>query len=107
MSTSGEARAIAKRRFEAVVRGVVQGVGFRYFVMRRANRLGLGGWVANEPNGTVRCVAEGPSDVLEELLDVIRRGPPGSRVDGVDVSWSPPGAGFDGFSVRPTGHSGD
>ncbi len=94
-------------RFDATARGVVQGVGFRYFVVRRANRLGLTGWVANEADGSVRCVAEGASDALAELLEVIRRGPPGSRVDEVTVTRGAASGSFDGFRVRATGHSGD
>lgn len=94
-------------RIEAVVRGVVQGVGFRYFVLRRANRLGLAGWVANDPDGSVRCVAEGDGAALDELLGVLRQGPPGSRVDGVAVSRGPASGSFDGFRVRATSHPGD
>jgi acylphosphatase len=94
-------------RLEATVRGDVQGVGFRYFVLRRANALGLRGWVANEPDRTVRCVAEGPSHALDELLEVVGRGPPGARVDDVTASRSPATGSFDRFSVRASGHRGD
>ncbi len=85
----------------------MQGVGFRYFVVRRATRLGLAGWVANEPDGTVRCVAEGPAAALAELLEALRTGPPGSRVDDVAVTETAATGRGGGFSVRPTGHRGD
>ncbi len=62
---------------DAVVRGWVQGVGFRYFVLDRATALGLVGWVANEPDGSVRCVAEGPRTDLETLLAALTEGPLG------------------------------
>ena len=94
-------------RLEAVVRGRVQGVGFRFFVIRQASRLGLTGWVANEPSGGVRCVAEGPRVALEALLGDLRDGPPGARVEGVDAAWSPASGSFSGFDVRSRWHSGD
>jgi acylphosphatase len=103
MSAEREERA----RIEVTVRGVVQGVGFRYFVLRRANRLGLDGWVANERDGSVRCVAEGDPADLGELLEVIRRGPPGSRVDDVAVRRSAATGTDSGFRVRPSAHPGD
>ena len=59
--------------------GRVQGVGFRYFVLREATDLGLDGWVANTMDGSVRCVAEGPRDRLDILLDRLRDGPAGRR----------------------------
>ena len=98
--TSGE-------RLEAVVHGRVQGVGYRIFVVRQATRLGLSGWVANEPSGRVRCVAEGPRNVLETLLASLRDGPPGAWVDGVDAIWSPAIGGFADFDVRTGWHAGD
>ena len=60
-------------RLEATARGRVQGVGFRYFVLRRGMELGLTGWVANESDGSVRCVAEGPRSDLEALLESMER----------------------------------
>ena len=94
-------------RVEAVVRGRVQGVGFRYFVKRHASRLGLTGWVANEGDGSVRCVVEGPADAVAELVEALHRGPSGARVDGVTTASGEATESFDRFSVRATGHSGD
>ena len=94
-------------RLEATVRGRVQGVGFRYYVVRRAADLGLSGWVANEPDGSVRCVAEGPNDGIDRLEEILRRGPMGSIVEGVSVVRMPATGQFAGFSVRSGGHRGD
>jgi acylphosphatase len=92
---------------DAVVRGWVQGVGFRYFVLDRAAALGLVGWVANELDGSVRCVAEGPRTDLETLLAVLAEGPLGARVDDVRVTWGPARGTYERFTIRAGGHSGD
>jgi acylphosphatase len=94
-------------RLEAVVRGRVQGVGFRYFIVRRANGLGLTGWVANDHDGSVRCVAEGPRDALDDLVRQLRAGPAGARVDDVSTHFGAATGGFARFSVRATAHTGD
>lgn len=87
-------------RVSAVVSGDVQGVGFRFFVMRNARTLGLRGWVRNREDGAaVEILAEGPRRQLEELLAVVRRGPSGARVSGVDVHWLPAGGDLDGFDL--------
>lgn len=70
------------RRF--VVRGRVQGVGFRYFVFQRASFLGVAGWVKNNRDGTVEVEGWGSPDQLAELEAMIREGPRSSSVDGVD-----------------------
>jgi acylphosphatase len=90
-----------------MVHGRVQGVGYRWYVVRLADRLELDGWVANQADGAVRCVAEGPREVLETLLAGLRAGPPGARVDRVGVTWLAATGGFDGFDVRSGGHRGD
>ena len=69
----------------AVVRGVVQGVGFRFFAERTARALGIRGWVRNRPDGTVETVAQGDETSVGEYLARLRRGPSGARVDEVVV----------------------
>lgn len=81
----------------ARVHGYVQGVGFRWFVRRVAQSLGLPGHAVNLPDGTVEVVAEGPRETCELLVDTLRRGTPG-RVDRVAVQWSA-ATGVLGFSI--------
>ena len=94
-------------RLEATIRGQVQGVGFRYHVMREARRLGLSGWVANEVDGSVRAVIEGPSAALDRMEETLRSGPPGALVDRVSAVRMPSTGGFEGFTIRSGGHRGD
>ena len=94
-------------RLDATVVGRVQGVGFRYFVLREATALGLDGWVANTTDGAVRCVAEGRRELLESLLERLREGPAAAIVDRVSVAWMPATGTLGGFSVRSGGHPGD
>jgi len=87
-------------RVRVIVRGLVQGVGFRAFIMRQALRLGLKGYVRNLPDGsTVEIVAEGPLEYLEKLIDAARKGPPGARVDSVSVEYSEATGEYSDFSV--------
>jgi acylphosphatase len=96
-----------RERLVAIVRGLVQGVGFRWFVVRRATGLGLVGWVANEPDGSVRVLAEGDPRALAQLEAELRRGPNGARVTSLDASRSAAGGGLSRFEVRASGHRGD
>jgi acylphosphatase len=64
-----------------LIRGRVQGVGFRWFVHREASELDLHGWVRNTEDGDVEVVAAGTAEDLAELRTALRRGPRGSRVD--------------------------
>jgi acylphosphatase len=76
------------RRLHAVVRGSVQGVGFRATTFDQARRLGLAGWVRNRVDGTVEVLAEGAEPKLNMFLAYLRRGPLGARVAGVVEDWS-------------------
>lgn len=78
-------------RCRIVVRGKVQGVGFRWFVRERARAHGLAGRVRNHPDGTVEVEAEGDVERIDALLGDLRIGPPGAQVLAVDVIPSPPG----------------
>ena len=64
-----------------LIRGRVQGVGFRWFVHREASELDLRGWVRNAEEGDVEVVASGPAEDLADLRTSLRRGPRGARVD--------------------------
>lgn len=88
-------------RLNVIVTGRVQGVGFRMFVQRHAERLGLVGYVRNDHTNSCRLevVAEGTKDDLEELLRQLQHGPGGARVEDVQVSWGHSQAGFNSFRV--------
>ena len=105
--TRADTSSAALGRLDATARGRVQGVGFRYFVLRRAMDLGVVGWVANTPDGGVRCVAEGPMSALEDLLSSLAEGPAGALVERVLPSWSSATGGFTSFEIRSGGHPGD
>ena len=95
------------RRVDAVVRGRVQGVGYRFFVVRTATELGLTGWVSNLPDGAVRCVAEGDVASLEGFVDRLRTGPAAALVDAVLTAWPAATGEFSSFSIRSGWHTGD
>ncbi len=76
---------MSQRAIRASVRGRVQGVWFRETTRRRAGELGLGGWVRNEPDGSVRVHAEGPPGAIAALTAFLHEGPPSARVDRVDI----------------------
>ena len=99
--------AAPRIRLEATVRGRVQGVGFRYWVIRRAADLAIVGWVANELDGTVRCVAEGPTEAIDRLEQLLQTGPTGAIVDDVQAVRMPATGTMTGFGVRSAGHRGD
>jgi acylphosphatase len=72
------------------ISGRVQGVFFRASCARRADELGLSGWVRNMPDGHLEAVFEGPEPAVEDILAWCREGPPHARVDRVDVRAEPP-----------------
>ena len=83
------------------VYGFVQGVFFRDFTRRQARELSLTGYVKNLPGGTTVAVqAEGERKKLEELISRLRVGPPGARVERVDVSWSDYSGSYSHFDIE-------
>jgi acylphosphatase len=84
----------------AVIRGEVQGVGFRYFVVQRGLALGLRGYARNESNGDVEVLAQGTRPSLERLLTLLRQGPAGADVRAVETTWRAPTEHLSGFHVR-------
>ena len=91
-------KPIEARRF--IVRGRVQGVGFRWFVEREAHILGIAGWVRNNHDGGVEVLAQGTRDQLFGLHSRLREGPRAARVDAVEVSDVPPVAGLNSFRIE-------
>lgn len=87
-------------RMTAHVTGEVQGVGYRMYARRRAQALGLCGYVTNLADGSVKVVVEGPRDQLSYLLMVLRRGPASARVEDAAATWSAPTGEFSAFSIR-------
>ena len=86
------------RRF--VVRGRVQGVGFRWFVEREAHLLGVAGWVRNRSDGSVEVMAQGTAEQLAGMHGRLREGPRASRVDEVQVSEADPQPGLESFRIE-------
>ena len=93
------AESKAEAAVRATVRGSVQGVGFRETARRRAEKLGVLGWVRNEGDGTVLVHAEGPREAVEKLLEFLQQGPRGAAVAGVEVEEVKP-EGHEQFAIR-------
>lgn len=91
--------AHAESRVEAHIHGRVQGVFFRHHTRLQALQCGLRGTVENLPNGTVRVVANGPRDKLEELVGWLRHGPELAHVAQVNVQWLPVQQEVEGFRI--------
>lgn len=91
-----EPRTAVRRRL--VVRGSVQGVGYRWTCASEAERLRVHGWVRNRPDGTVELVAEGAPGAVDALVAWAHRGPPHASVTHVDVIAEAP-QGLAGFHV--------
>ena len=91
-------KAIEAKRF--VVRGRVQGVGFRWFVEREAHMLGIAGWVRNNHDGSVEVLAQGTRDQLSGLHGRLREGPRAARVDAVEVSDATPAQDLNSFRIE-------
>lgn len=86
-------------RRRVLVRGSVQGVGFRYSAAHAARTRGVTGWVRNCADGAVEAVFEGEPDAVESMVDWCRRGPRGAEIDGIDVFDESP-EGLQRFEVR-------
>ncbi len=87
------------KQVSARVWGLVQGVGFRYFVLRHARSLGLKGLVRNLDDGSVEVVAEGQAQALEQLLSRLQQGPPGAKVVRLDIEWSEASGQYRSFEI--------
>ncbi|HMO30255.1 acylphosphatase [Enterovirga sp.] len=86
-----------------VIRGRVQGVGFRYWTAGLARDLGLGGWVRNRRDGSVEAVFRGPAETVGRMIEACRGGPPSARVETVEEhSVAPDEAEEGNFEQRGT-----
>jgi acylphosphatase len=95
---SAHQSATEARRY--LVRGRVQGVGFRWFVEREAHILGIAGWVRNNPDSSVEVLAMGTRDQLAGLRSRLREGPRAARVDNVEEFEANPIAGLNTFRIE-------
>jgi len=83
-----------------IVKGLVQGVGYRYFTIRTASKLGLTGWVKNLYNGDVEVEVEGEVGMIKELIKELRAGPPMSSVQDIKVDWDKYEGKYSSFGVK-------
>jgi acylphosphatase len=87
-------------RAEIIVNGLVQGVGYRYFVLREAKRLELKGFTQNLYTGEVMTVVEGEKGIIEELINKLKVGPIHASVKSFKVDWLEPKNEFTDFEVK-------
>lgn len=99
MSDQGE----MLKRIRAIVEGRVQGVGFRYYVSRKAQELGVNGWVRNRWDGSVELEAEAGPEVLAQFLQAVRKGPRGAFVSDLKLEWGEADGRYNSFKIRQTG----
>ena len=91
---------MTEKRVHIIVRGLVQGVGFRMFVHREASARSLSGWTRNLPDGTVEIEAQGNAGMVEELARKAKIGPSRSQVNSIAVREIDLGNSEKGFSIR-------
>lgn len=96
--TSTEKTAALAHRY--IVRGRVQGVGFRWFVEREAHILGISGWVRNNPDGSVEVLAQGTREQILGFRSRLRQGPRAARVDDVEEFEAKPVSGLNAFRIE-------
>jgi acylphosphatase len=87
-------------QYEIVITGRVQGVGYRYFTLKKAHELNIKGWVKNAPNEQVEIVAQGDETDLNTFMDYLQMGPPLARVDKISKYKMHHLTDFDNFSVK-------
>jgi len=86
-------------RARITIYGVVQGVGFRYFTLRIARKLGLVGYVQNLKNGSVEIMVEGEKRTILKLIEEVRIGPPGASVENLKIVWETPKEDYKDFLI--------
>ena len=90
---------MASKGVEIIVRGEVQGVGFRWFIHKKAMDFGVNGYVRNRSDGAVEVYAEGEGSAVDALLAVVRVGPRSARVEEVTVDWRQPTGNYSNFEI--------
>ena len=91
---------MAHKRVRAIIRGYVQGVGYRASCARQAQALGLTGWVRNDWDGSVEALFEGPVEAVDRMIAWCWRGPAMAEVTEVEVTEEPPGPPETSFRVK-------
>ncbi len=81
------------------ITGKVQGVSFRYYILKEAQRLGINGWVKNLEDGRMEAIAQGKEEDLQQLLRLFRKGPPYAEVERVDMKEMPEQK-LEGFEIK-------
>ncbi|MFH2201824.1 MAG: acylphosphatase [Elusimicrobiota bacterium] len=87
-------------RRHLLIKGRVQGVGFRWFTRETAARLSLGGWVRNRPEGSVEAEVEGEPDVVRRFIQELKTGLPFAYVDSIEEYAVPSTGGKESFDIR-------
>lgn len=100
MVGAGRGAEERRRTVRFRVRGRVQGVGFRMFVLREAEERGLDGSVRNDPDGSVEGVVAGPQERVAAFLETLRKGPPAASVEALETGESGGEVERSGFSIR-------
>ncbi len=83
-----------------IVRGIVQGVGYRFFTVKKAREYQIRGYVRNIPDGTVEVMAEGDKGMLQDFIKQLRIGPVSAQITGMDVQWFDDEMGFEDFNIK-------
>lgn len=84
-------------RAHLFISGIVQGVGYRYFAIRKANAYGIAGFAKNLIDGRVEVVAEGGRGLVEQFIEDLRIGPMSAHVTDIRIEWDKPAYEFKGF----------
>jgi acylphosphatase len=87
-------------RARVLISGLVQGIGFRYFVTSRAEQYPITGYVRNLDTGSVEVVAEGEKQQVYDFLRALRKGPTHAEIMNFQAEWSPPSGEFENFFVK-------
>lgn len=91
---------MSKSRVKLLIKGIVQGVNFRYYTQREAQKRGVTGWVRNLADGSVAAVFEGEEGDVEEMVQWCRQGPPGARVNELVVQPEEYRGDYSSFSIK-------